>query len=214
MGCWTWRRTGGGDRGGERARRSVDGEDVVGERDDEKITDGDEFRNSVRRVRETTRGGVTRGFVEDGGGGAASVPERVEIIKEKCGRDVVELLPRDDIFQPHDWQRRLPTPERIVAAAAYAAGKIRAQLPPINASALLARFVRNSIWTRRGRRRSTRVVALSVPGASVRVKTRRGDAGIDVVRLLGGDVEISVRFRQEGDDDKRRLSSASPTGEE
>ena len=64
-----------------------------------------------------------------------------EIIKEKCGRDVVELLPRDDIFQPHDWQRRLPTPERIVAAAAYAAGKIRAQLPPINASALLTRFV-------------------------------------------------------------------------
>lgn len=64
-----------------------------------------------------------------------------EIIKEKCGPDVVELLPRDDIFQPHDWQRRLPTPERIVAAAAYAAGKIRAQLPPINASALLTRFV-------------------------------------------------------------------------
>ena len=137
-----------------------------------------------------------------------------EIIKEKCGRDVVELLPRDDIFQPHDWQRRLPTPERIVAAAAYAAGKIRAQLPPINASALLTRFVGEFNLDARGRRRSTRVVALSVPGASVRVKTRRGDAGIDVVRLLGGDVEISVRFRREDDDDKATPEPRVPTEEE
>ena len=91
--------------------------------------------------------------------------------------------------------------------------KIRAQLPPINASALLSEIRRRIQSGRaRGRRRSTRVVALSVPGASVRVKTRRGDAGIDVVRLLGGDVEISVRFRREDDDDKATPEVASPTG--
>ena len=63
-----------------------------------------------------------------------------DVVHEHCGENTVELLPSDEIFL-FEHPKRIPTPQRIVAAAAFAAAKIDAQLPPINAAAILTRYV-------------------------------------------------------------------------
>ena len=63
-----------------------------------------------------------------------------DVIHEQCGENTVDLLPSDEIFL-FEHPKKIPTPQRIVAAAAFAAAKIDAQLPPINAAAILTRYV-------------------------------------------------------------------------
>lgn len=62
------------------------------------------------------------------------------IFKKAFGAEITRELPSENAFQITTV--RAPTPERIVATAAYVAAKIGVQLPPVNASGLLTRFVR------------------------------------------------------------------------
>ena len=62
-----------------------------------------------------------------------------EVIKSALGESVVDALPRADCFVPHE--RRIPTPMIVVSMAAYVAAKIKVELPPVNAPALLSRYV-------------------------------------------------------------------------
>jgi len=62
------------------------------------------------------------------------------IFKNRFGAEITRELPSENAFQIT--MVRAPTPERIVATAAYVAAKIGVQLPPVNASGLLTRFVR------------------------------------------------------------------------
>ena len=65
-----------------------------------------------------------------------------DVIKDACGEAVFESLPYDEIFKVDIGRKHMPSPEKIVAAALYAAAKIGMQIPPINAAALLTRFIR------------------------------------------------------------------------
>jgi len=63
------------------------------------------------------------------------------IINDACGEAVFDALPFDEIFKVDIGRKHMPSPEKISAAALYAAAKIGVQMPPINAAALLTRFV-------------------------------------------------------------------------
>ena len=63
------------------------------------------------------------------------------MIRETYGEEIFATLPRDDAFAIDAGRKHMPRPDKIVAAAAYATEKIGVELPPINAAALLGRFV-------------------------------------------------------------------------
>ncbi|OUS45027.1 hypothetical protein BE221DRAFT_82077 [Ostreococcus tauri] len=100
---------------------------------DQALAAVDDAGDFVFSVRPATRGALAARFGKDGRGRDNTLPKRSRNDQRDVrGRDICDASAR---------RRHMPRPDKIVAAAAYVAEKIGVELPPINAAALLGRFV-------------------------------------------------------------------------